>query len=49
MSQFVPNLNAQREALGLEVKDVAAELNRRGFAVAYPTELYRLVEDRARR
>lgn len=37
MSQFLLNLNAQRERLGLEVKDIAAELNRRGFTVAYPT------------
>lgn len=37
LSQFVFNLNTQRDRLGLEVKDVAAELNRRGFPVAYPT------------
>lgn len=37
VSQFIPNLNARRESLGLDVKDVAAELNRRGFPVAYPT------------
>ena len=37
MSQFVRNLNSQRERLGLEVKDIAAELNRRGFPVAYTT------------
>lgn len=37
MSQFARNLNAQRESLGLEVKDVAAELNRRGFSAAYTT------------
>lgn len=37
MSQFVSNLNAQRESLGLEVKEIAAEMNRRGFTVAYPT------------
>lgn len=37
MSQFVANLNAQRDSLGLDVKDVAAEMNRRGFTVAYPT------------
>lgn len=37
MSQFKINLNAQRESLGLDVKDVAAEMNRRGFTVAYTT------------
>lgn len=37
LSQFVFNLNTQRDRLGLEVKDIAAELNRRGFPVAYPT------------
>lgn len=37
LSQFKINLNAQRERLGLEVKDVAAELNRRGFTTAYST------------
>lgn len=37
LSQFTFNLNAQRERLGLEVKDIAAELNRRGFEVAYTT------------
>ena len=37
MSRFVDSLNAQRVRLGLEVKDVAAELNRRGFVLAYST------------
>lgn len=37
LSQFVLNLNARRESLGFEVKDVAAELNRRGFDLAYTT------------
>lgn len=37
LSRFALNLNARREALGLEVKDVAAELNRRGLGVAYST------------
>lgn len=35
LSRFAINLNARRESLGLEVKDVAAELNRRGFDLAY--------------
>lgn len=37
LSQFATNLNARREAIGLEVKDVAAEMNRRGFDLAYST------------
>lgn len=37
LSQFARNLTSRRESLGLEVKDVAAELNRRGFDLAYPT------------
>ena len=37
MSQFATNLTFRRESLGLEVTDVAAELNRRGFDVAYST------------
>lgn len=37
LSRLVRNLNNQRDRLGLEVKDIAAELNRRGFPVAYPT------------
>lgn len=37
MSQFAINLNARREAIGLEVKEVAAELNRRGLDLAYST------------
>jgi len=37
MSQFALNLNARREAMGLEVKEVAAEMNRRGFDLAYST------------
>lgn len=37
MSQFLSNLNARRESLGLEVKEVTAELNRRGFDLAYST------------
>lgn len=37
LSQFISNLNAQRERLGLEVKDVAAELTRRGSKIAYST------------
>ncbi|WP_313160548.1 hypothetical protein [Stenotrophomonas sp.] len=37
MSQFIANLNARRESLGMDVKEVAAELNRRGFDSAYPT------------
>lgn len=37
MSQFLLNLNLRRDSLGLEVKDVTAELNRRGFDLAYPT------------
>ncbi len=35
LSRFALNLNARRESLGLEVKDAAAELNRRGFDLAY--------------
>lgn len=37
MSQFLSNLNFRRESLGLEVKEIAAELNRRGFELAYST------------
>lgn len=37
MSQFHLNLTARRESLGLEVGDVQAELNRRGFDLAYST------------
>jgi hypothetical protein len=37
MSQFHSNLTARRDALGLEVADVHAELNRRGFDLAYST------------
>jgi hypothetical protein len=37
VSKFTDNLNARREALGLDVKEVAAELNRRGVHAAYPT------------
>ncbi|XTQ92586.1 hypothetical protein ACQR5W_11745 [Xanthomonas sacchari] len=37
MSRFQVNLNARRESLGMEVKDVAAELNRRGYDLAYQT------------
>ena len=37
MSQLSDNLTAQRELLNLEVTDVHAELNRRGFDVAYST------------
>ena len=37
MSQFIANLNARREHLQMEVKDVAAELNRRGLPLAYST------------
>lgn len=37
LSQFARNLTNRRESMGLEVKDVAAELTRRGFDVAYPT------------
>lgn len=37
MSQFIANLNARRESLGMEVKEVHAELNRRGIDVAYQT------------
>lgn len=37
LSRFALNLTSRRESLGLEVKDVAAELNRRGFDLAYTT------------
>lgn len=37
MSQFAFNLNARRDSLGLKVDDVVAELNRRGFDLAYST------------
>lgn len=37
MTQISDNLTARREALGLEVTDVHAEMNRRGFDVAYST------------
>jgi hypothetical protein len=37
MSKFHDNLNARRDELNLTVADVAAELNRRGIPVAYPT------------
>lgn len=37
LSQFKINLNARRDELGLEVKDVAAEMTRRGFDLAYST------------
>lgn len=37
MSQFTDNLTARRKQLGLEVEEVAAELNRRGINVAYST------------
>lgn len=37
MSRVSENLNKRREALGLDVKTVAAELNRRGIDIAYST------------
>ena len=37
LSKLTDNLNARRESLGLDVKDVAAELNRRGVQTAYST------------
>lgn len=37
MSQFLSNLISRRESLGLEVKEITAELNRRGFDLAYST------------
>lgn len=37
MKSVAANLTARREALGLSVPDVHAELNRRGFPVAFST------------
>lgn len=37
MSQLSLNLTARRESLGLTVPDVHAQLNRRGFPVAFST------------
>lgn len=37
MSRFTDNLNARRNSLGLEIDDVVAAMNRRGFQVAYST------------
>ena len=37
MSRLSDKLNARRDALGMQVKDVVAELNRRGIDVAYST------------
>ena len=37
MSQLSDNLTARREVLGLNVPEVHAELNRRGFPVAFST------------
>lgn len=37
MSQFAANLRNRRDSLGLNVKEVAAEMNRRGFDVVYST------------
>lgn len=37
VSKLTDNLDARRVHLGLEVKDVAAELNRRGVSAAYTT------------
>lgn len=37
VSQFAYNLNKRRDELGLEVKDVAEELQRRGIKVVYST------------
>jgi transcriptional regulator with XRE-family HTH domain len=37
MSKLSDKLTARREAMGMEVKDVVAELNRRGLDLAYST------------
>lgn len=37
MSRLATKLNARREAMGMQVKDVVAALNRRGFELAYST------------
>lgn len=37
MSQFTDNLTARMKELGMELGDLTAELNRRGFDVAYST------------
>lgn len=37
MSRFTDNLTARRKALGMEIEDVVAAMNRRGFPVVYST------------